>query len=349
MGIQFLWHRSLATRSASRLVTVYATAALVGLWTSALRADEAASPAVNPGPSSVEASSTSTTSDAMKTALDDLKAEMEIGRNMAGRLIAFYGLVEDKQLTAYVNQVGNYVAKVGDYPNRKYMFAILNSDSVNAFACPGGYILVTKGSIKHAKNEAELAAVLGHEAAHVGHQHMFDTLRRMSQEEADKMKTEQDNLRLKDEYAITRRRPIPSESGSGAALARFLMTANGAGLSVLQAAKAGMNMILEKGLDQKLEFEADREGVKYAVRAGYEPRGLDQFLLRLQQQKKKDSDKQEKSVMDKTHPSIPDRRKAIAEELNKLDASQITGAVLQGRFEGFQSRLMKKRKKEQGT
>lgn len=281
---------------------------------------------------------------AMRNALDDLKAEMEIGRNMAGRLLAFYGQVEDKQLTNYLNQVGNYVAKAGDYPDRRYMFAILDSDSVNAFACPGGYILITKGTIRHAKNEAEIAAVLGHEAAHVGLQHMFNTLRTLSKEEADKMAQEADARRLKDEFAVARLRPTPDESGAGSALAKFLMSANGAGLSVLQAAKAGMSMMLDKGLDQKLEYEADGEGVKYAVRAGYDPKGLDQFLARLAQEKKKA--KGEKTVMDKTHPSIPDRRKAIAEALNKLNSSEITGAVLQGRFEGFQSRLQKKKKKE---
>ena len=169
------------------------------------------------------------------------------------------------------------------------------------------------------------------------------------------MEGEAAGRRLNDEYALARQRPIPEESEAGSAVAKFLMSASGGGLSVLQAAKAGMSMILEKGLDQKLEFEADREGVKFAVRAGYDPKGLDQFLARLEQEKHRDKSsakatgKESTAVMDKTHPSIPDRRKSIAVELNKLNADQITGAVLQGRFEGFQSRILKKKKKEQGT
>ena len=103
--------------------------------------------------------------------IDDYKAEVEVGRNMAGRLVAFYGEYLDPGLTEYINQVGRYVARNGDSPDRRYMFAVLDADSPNAFACPGGYILLTRGVIESAQNEAELAAILGHESAHVGKQH----------------------------------------------------------------------------------------------------------------------------------------------------------------------------------
>ncbi len=281
--------------------------------------------------------------DKQQQVLDDYKAELEIGRTMSGRLLAFYGFVQDKQLTAYMNQVGRYVAKTGDFPDRRYMFVVLDSDTVNAFACPGGYILVTRGTLATVRNEAELAAILGHEAAHVGLQHMFNTLKRMNKDDADKLAKEAEARRNADPFLRSRQRPVPAESESGAAIAKFMTSASGAGLGVLQAAKAGMNLIMEKGLDQRLEFEADREGVKYAIRAGYEPKALDNFLARLEQEKLKKQASTD--VQDKTHPPIPDRRKAIAAQLAKMDASQITGAVLQTRFEGFQSRLNLKKSK----
>lgn len=280
---------------------------------------------------------------AAQMALQDAKAEMEIGRTMAGRLLAFYGTFEDNQLTTYINQVGNFVAKAGNFPQRRYMFAVLDSDSVNAFACPGGYILITKGTIKHARTEAELAAVLGHEAAHVGLQHMFSTLKKMGAEDAKKLEEEAEGRKLKDDYAMARKRPAPEDSAAGTAIANFLASAGGGGLSVLQAAKAGMSMILEKGLDQKFEFEADAEGAKYAIRAGYNPKGLDDFLSRLAQEKKKTA-AGEQTVMDKTHPSIQDRRKSIATALQSMSPDQIVGAVLQKRYQGFQSRVLKKSK-----
>ncbi len=273
--------------------------------------------------------------------LDDYKAELDVGRNMAGRLFAFYGEYDDAGLTAYVNQVGRFVAKNGDYPDRRYMFGILDSDSINAFACPGGYILLTKGVIKSAENEAELAAILGHESAHVGKQHMFKTLKTMNKEQMDKAEAEFKSKKRLDKHSRARSRISSDENDGLATMAKLMMTASGAGIGILQAAKAGMGLLLEKGLDKNLEFEADREGVKYAIRAGYEPKALDQFLARLAEQKKKSKDK---SVMDATHPSIPDRRKEIADVLNKMSASEIIGAVGKDRFDDARKTLMSKKK-----
>ena len=274
--------------------------------------------------------------------LDDYKAEVEVGRNMAGRLMAFYGEYLDPGLTEYLNQVGRYVADNGDYPDRRYMVAVLDSDSVNAFACPGGYILLTRGVIQNAENEAEIAAILGHEAAHVGKQHMFKTLKTMKKEEVDKAEADAAKRRRPDKFSRARARPVAEANDDAASFAKLLTTASGAGLGILQAAKAGMGLLMEKGLDKNLEFEADREGVKYAIRAGYEPKALDRFLARLEETKKKNSDK---TVMDVTHPSIPDRRKSIAEVLSKMSADEIVGAVGKDRLEAAKATMMSKVKK----
>lgn len=341
MGDKGHWRWFRTSRNA-----VYAAILLVGCTSTSKTQEDASTPSLEAAaPSSPPGGAALT--DQQQSALSDYKAEMEIGRTMAGRLLAFYGFVQDKKFNEYLNQVGTYVAKVGDYPERKYMFMLLDTDQVNAFACPGGYILVTRGTIANVRNEAELAAILGHETAHVGLQHMFNTLKRLNQNDADKIAKEAEARRNADPFLKSRQRPTPTENEGGAAFAKFLTTASGAGLGILQAAKAGMSLMMEKGLDQRLEYEADREGVKYAVRAGYEPQALDQFLARLQQEKLKKAANSD--VLDKTHPPIPDRRKSIALALSKLDASTITGAVLQTRFEGFQSRLDKKTKaKEKG-
>ena len=272
--------------------------------------------------------------------IDDYKAEVGVGRNMAGRLVAFYGEYFDPGLTEYINQVGRYVASNGDYPDRRYMFAVLDADSPNAFACPGGYILVTRGVIKSAQNEAELAAILGHESAHVGKQHMFKTLKNMNKQDVEKAEAEVASRKRPDKFSRARARPVAQEDETGSALAKLMMTASGAGLGILQAAKAGMGLLLEKGLDKEMEFEADREGVKYAIRAGYEPKALDQFLARLAETKKKNSDK---TVMDVTHPAIADRRKAIAVVLSKMSANEIIGAVGKDRFDAGRATLMAKK------
>ncbi len=264
--------------------------------------------------------------------LEDYKSEVEIGRNMAGRLLQFYGSYGDEGAIAYINQVGNYVASYSDYPDRKYMFAVLNTESVNAFACPGGYILVTMGTLRSAKTEAELAAILGHEAAHVGKQHMFNTLKVMEKKELDKVEKENDKkAKASVPYEVKVRERPKAESKSE--LASFIVkvkgASSGAAFSILQAAKAGMAVMMEKGLDKQLEYEADHEGVKYAIRAGYDPKAMIDFLDRLEKRKKALNMK----VLAKTHPSLLDRKSRIEELLTEMKANEIVGADGKERFQ----------------
>ena len=118
------------------------------------------------------------------------KKEMEIGRNMAGRLLRFYGVHNDQKLVKYVNQVGNFVVRNSEFPDRRFMFDILDSEEVNAYACPGGYILITLGAVRKATSEAELAAIIAHEISHVGNEHMLNKLASMSEDELEGKKDE---------------------------------------------------------------------------------------------------------------------------------------------------------------
>jgi predicted Zn-dependent protease len=284
-------------------------------------------------------------------------AEQDIGRNMAGRLLAFYGNQESQELLKYVNRVATYVASYGDYPDRRYMVEILNSESVNAFACPGGFILITMGAIRHAQTEAELAAVLGHEAVHVGSKHMFNLLKSMDTEQLEKAAADSKQASMPEELRV-RRRPEPTSNDAGALAARLLQGAAG-GLNMLKAAQAGMSVILEKGLGAEKEYEADREGVKYAIRAGYEPGAMEDFLCRLQKAKAGEDVSEQrcklnlkaetkgsknKTIMDKTHPPIPERVKNVRAVLAELNADEIIGAIGKKRFTKYQKMLAEKKK-----
>ena len=146
--------------------------------------------------------------------LERYRAEVEIGRNMAGRLLQYYGTSGDEDLIYYVNQVGNYVASFSPDQNRRYMFGILDSDIVNAYACPGGYILITLGTLKMIQNEAELAMILGHEIAHIAKGHMFNTLQSMSAKEREKAAQKTEKLDKNDHVIALRKRPSTNQKKS---------------------------------------------------------------------------------------------------------------------------------------
>jgi len=268
--------------------------------------------------------------------LGEFRAELDIGRNMAGRLVAYYGEFNDEPLNGYLNLVGNYVAQQGPFADRRYMIKLLNSESINAFACPGGYILVTMGALRQAENEAELAAILGHESAHVGNRHMMKTLLSMDKEKLDqaaKASTSKPDPSMASR--MRKRVQVTEQSDAAKTLARYLGSTSVAGLSIIAAAKAGLGLILEKGLDHKLEFEADQEGVKYAVAAGYDPKALSNFLGRLVARQKILNTK----TLEKTHPKPAERRARVNQLLVQLKADTITGAKGVERFASMQQRM----------
>jgi len=97
-----------------------------------------------------------------------IEEEKEIGFQSAIFLIKKYGQYKNKDVNKYITGIGeDIVRKVSKRPELKYRFIVLDSDDVNAFATPGGFIFITKGSLKILYNEAELAAILSHEISHV--------------------------------------------------------------------------------------------------------------------------------------------------------------------------------------
>ena len=95
--------------------------------------------------------------------------EYYVGRAVAARILGKYKLAQNPQLTQYVNEVGQTVARKSSRPNpfKGYHFAVLDTQEINAFACPGGIIFITRGLLQTCKNEDQLAAVLAHEVGHV--------------------------------------------------------------------------------------------------------------------------------------------------------------------------------------
>ncbi len=176
--------------------------------------------------------------------------EITLGEAVAVEAFSrFGGEYSNPAWTRYINLVGKTVAEVSDRPTLNYHFAILNSQEQNAFAAPGGYIFITVGLLKTLKNEAELAGVLAHEIAHVTQKHMLDTIRRGAL------------MGSVSELTLTAMKQDPAMFSS--------------------VIDEMTDLLFTKGLDKDKEFEADVVGVEYAYRAGYHPKGLEDYLQTL--------------------------------------------------------------------
>ncbi|MFQ5940012.1 MAG: M48 family metalloprotease, partial [Alphaproteobacteria bacterium] len=106
------------------------------------------------------------------TAFMSAADEIRIGREEHPKILdEFGGQYHDPAIRRYLSQIGGELRRVAEEPNVPFTFTVLNSDIVNAFALPGGYVYVTAGLMALANNEAELAGVIAHEIGHIAARH----------------------------------------------------------------------------------------------------------------------------------------------------------------------------------
>ncbi len=99
------------------------------------------------------------------------KRELEIGLEEHNKVLQTMPVMQDPELTAYVNEVGQRLAAVSHRPDLPFTFTVIDSPEINAFALPGGYVYINRGLMAYLNSEAELAAVLGHEIGHITARH----------------------------------------------------------------------------------------------------------------------------------------------------------------------------------
>jgi predicted Zn-dependent protease len=233
-----------------------------------------------------QADSISRSSKAVGKSFEDITPEQEyyIGRAVAATVLGSYKVYNNEATNHYVNTVGQTLAQASDRPETYggYHFLVLDSSEVNAFAAPGGLILVTRGMLKCCKSEDALAAVLAHEIAHVQAQHGLRAIKR------DRLTS-----------AFTILATEGAKNLGGAQLAELTQAFEG---SVSDVASTLMN----SGYSRQLEEEADRNAVTIMRRVGYDPHALVSMLNEMQKQLKPGG-----LDFAKTHPDPQDRLQGI--------------------------------------
>ena len=222
--------------------------------------------------------------------------ERQIGRQIAGNLLGASPLVRDEALQRYVNRVGRWVAMQSERPDLPWRFGVIDTEDINAFAAPGGYVFITKGLYKKLENEAELAGVLGHEVGHVIKKH---------------------HLKLLQQTQMV--------SALGGLLGQKLKDQN----QVVQNLIGNGAEIVARSLDKEAEFEADRIGMVLAARAGYDAYALPAVLQEIGHVPDKDN---RLALLYKTHPHPDDRIARLSDAVETGGNALPDGKLVENRL-----------------
>lgn len=184
--------------------------------------------------------------------------ELKLGRDVYLAMQDDNDFVDDQEVAAYVNKLGNRLAAFAFVPQIHFTFFCVNDNTINAFAMPGGYVGVNAGLVLTTQSEAELASVMGHEIAHVAQHHI---------------------ARMQAASGATN--PLIL---LGTILAAALASRSAGGQGTVGALSAGIGLSISTQLAYSRDFEreADRVGMQYLVNAGFDARAMPEFFQRLE-------------------------------------------------------------------
>ncbi|MBK6584156.1 MAG: M48 family metalloprotease [Gammaproteobacteria bacterium] len=233
--------------------------------------------------------------------------EIEIGREMHKEILAKMPIYENAALTQYVARIGQQLAKNGDRPELEYTFTVIDSGDINAFATPGGFVYVNRGLLAYLDSEAELAAVVAHEIAHITERH------------------------------ASRQDWMSKASGVGSAILGVLVavqTGSGAVGGVTQDAASSAGTAMVRGYGRDMELEADRVGARIMHKTGYDPQAMIEVLSVLKEQesfmraraRKEGTQAVAYHGVFSTHPRNDERLKEVVAAAGELDDGVVRDA-----------------------
>ena len=226
--------------------------------------------------------------------------EVQMGQQEAQQVNAQLPMVQDAVINSYVNSLGNRIAKLTSRGDLTWQFQVVNSDVVNAFALPGGFVYVNRGVLERASNTSEVAGVLGHEIEHVVRRH---SVKQMEQAQG-------------------------ADVGVGILCALTGVCQSGVAQAAIQV---GGTAVFAK-FSRADEVQADEGGFNNVIRAGISPRGMYTFFQKLLAEEQQ-SGGGNAAAWFSDHPGTQDRIADIQRMLNQVPASQLN--ALQTNDSGF--------------
>ena len=212
--------------------------------------------------------------------------EVQMGQEFSVEVEKEFPVYENAEVVAYVQSVGDRIARVCDRRDIAYHFAVIKKDEINAFALPGGYIYIYTGLMEILDDEAQLAAVLAHEVGHVAARHSTERLTTMYG------------------YSALAGLLLGDDPSFWAGLAADLFSTTG----MLAYSRSN-------------EYEADRLGVTYANSAGYDPAGMSELLSKFQMAERGEPSKLEEWLS--THPPTSERVSKVTVLVRELPGAPV--------------------------
>lgn len=233
------------------------------------------------------------------------RQEVAMGVSYAREINAQLPIVEDPDVNRYLTRLGDSIARVADTRGLEWRFFLVDAKDVNAFAVPGGFIYVNRGLVERMTAMNELAAVLGHEIAHVTQRHTVEQM----------ANAQRANYGMTLACVLTR------------------VCANGAG-SLLDVGASALFAKFSRGD----EAEADRVGLSYLVRAGIDPAGMvGTFRILLDERARRPAGVESWFL---THPLEEDRLRQATDLINAIPEAERAGLARDSRaFQEFRRRV----------
>ena len=232
-----------------------------------------------------------------------IEKEVRMGKEFAQQVEASVKLVNDPVVNEYVNRIGQNLVRNSD-AKVPFTIKVVDDDTINAFALPGGFFYVDSGLILAADDESELAGVMAHEIAHVCARH---AMRQMTRGNIANIAT------------------IP-----------LIFVGGGLGYGVRQAAGIGLPLTF-MSFSRGFEAEADYLGTQYLYKTGYDPNGLVTMFEKIDALQKKKPGTLSKAFS--SHPQTPDRIEKTQEEIAKILPAKDQYVVTTSEFDQVKARL----------